>query len=95
MDVPVHVSGQPPYYLPPTSVNFTEAVGKTVACIYYVDDGPEWQSLEVCFTDNTRLGFNLLPRVRLRADYMESRSGDLEMIRDYGIVQAKDPEDGE
>jgi hypothetical protein len=79
--------------LPAPGFHFTEAVGKTVASITYIDDAPEWQSLEVRFTDGTQLGFDLKPRVQVSADYLESRGGDLEVIRRYGIVEKKDEED--
>ncbi len=84
-DTPV----RPPNYPPEIGINFTEAVGKTVAYINYVDDAPEWQSLQVRFTDGTLLAFDLLPRmrVRLRVQYMESRGDELETIRNYGIVE--------
>ncbi len=82
------------YYLPPSSVNFTEAIGKTVALIYYVDDAPDWQSLEVYFTDGTYFLFELMPRVHVCANYRELRHGDVETIRDYGIVKVSAPGDG-
>lgn len=88
-DVPV----RPLNYPPRVGVNFTEAVGKTIAFINYVDDAPDWQGLEVRFTDGTLLSFDLMPCVRVRADYMECRNGDLEMIRDYGIVASEETED--
>lgn len=60
-----------------------------VAFINYVNAPQDNQALEIRFTDGTLLSFDLLPTVRLRVDYMELRNGDLEMIRDYGIL----PED--
>ena len=65
-------------------------MGKTVAFITYFDDAPDWQSLEVRFTDGTLFSFGLSPQVSVRVDYMESRRGDLEVIREYGIVEEKD-----
>ncbi len=90
-DVPV----RPAYYLPSSSVNFTEAIGKTVALIYYLNDAPDWHSLEVCFTDGTYFSFDLRPRVDVRANYSELRHGDVEPIRDYGIVRVSAPENGD
>jgi hypothetical protein len=79
---------RPATYSPSSGANFTEAAGKTVAFINYVDeDGDgDYQCLEVRFTDGTLFSFDLVPRVRLRALYMESRRGDLDTIRDYGYV---------
>ncbi len=88
---------RPPDYAPrPGIINFTEAAGKTVAFIYinYVQ-APEWQSLEVRFTDGTFFTFHLMPRVYVRVDYTESQRGDTETIRDYGIIQCNAREDGD
>ena len=85
---------RPPNYPPRIGTNFTEAVGKVVAFINYVDEPQDNQALEIRFTDGTLLSFDLLPKVRLRVDYMELRNGDLEMIRDYGILPEGDTEDG-
>ncbi len=77
-------------------INFTEAMGKTVAYIYidYID-APDWQELEVRFTDGTLFSFRLMPRVHVHASYDESRHGDLETIRDYGIIECNPPENGD
>ncbi len=77
-------------------INFTEAMGKTVAYIY-IDymDAPDWQSLEVQFTDGTSFTFQLMPRVYVRVDYEESRHDDLETIREYGIIECNPPENGD
>jgi hypothetical protein len=80
---------------PKPGFHFTEAVGKTVARISYIDDAPDWQSLQVRFTDGTLFSFDLSPQVSVRAEYLESRRGDLEVIREYGIVESKDGEDVE
>jgi hypothetical protein len=85
---------RPPNYPPRSGTNFTEAVGKVVAFINYVDEPRDNQALEIRFTDGTLLSFDLLPKVRLRVDYMELLNGDLEMIRDYGILPEGDDEDG-
>jgi hypothetical protein len=81
--------------LPEPGFHFTEAVGKTIASLTYIDDAPEWQSLEVRFTDGTQFGFDLTPRVQVSAEYLEIRHGDLEIIRRYGVVEDTDPENGE
>ncbi len=72
------------------SRHFSEAVGKTVSFITYSVDGYEFQILQIRFTDGTLFTFDLLPRIRLRVNYMESRHGQLEIIRDYGIVRQQD-----
>jgi hypothetical protein len=83
---------RPPNYPPSIGTNFTEAVGKVVAFINYVDRPQDYHALEIRFTDGTLFSFDLLPKVRLRVDYMEVRNGDLEMIRDYGILPEGDLE---
>jgi hypothetical protein len=70
----------------PPHCNFTAAAGKMVDFIHYLDDGRGWQSLEVSFTDGTLFSFDLQPQVQLHVHYMESRRGELEMIRDYGLL---------
>ncbi len=87
---------RPPEYAPrPGIINFTEAAGKTVAYIYidYID-APDWQSLEVYFTDGTSFLFRLMPRVHVRVDYEESRHDNLETIREYGVIECNPPENG-
>jgi hypothetical protein len=86
---------RPPNYPPRGGTNFTEVVGKVVAFVNYVDEPYDNQTLEIRFTDGTLLSFDLLPRVRLRVDYMELRNGDLEMIRDYGMLPESHVEDGD
>ncbi len=94
-DIEPDMPDLPAYHLPSSSVNFTEAIGKTVALIYYAKDTPEWQWLEVCFTDGTVFTFDLRPRVHVHANYTELRHGDVEIIRNYGIVRVSTPGDGD
>lgn len=39
------------------------------------------------------LSFGFSPQVKVRVEYLESRRGDLEVIREYGIVEEKHAED--
>jgi hypothetical protein len=73
---------------PPTlGLNFTEAVGKVVAFVNVINDPPNWQALEIRFTDGTLLHFEFLTtEVRIKPQYMEARRGDLELIRNYGVL---------
>ena len=71
---------------------FTEAAGKTVASIRY-DENPDWQALEVLFTDSTFFSFELHARIIVDANYLEQRRGDSEIIRKYGRVSGN-PGDG-
>lgn len=66
-------------------VLFTEAAGKTVASIRY-DENPDWQALEVLFTDGTFFSFELNARITVDASYLEQRRGDSEIIRRYGHI---------
>ncbi|MFZ0271198.1 MAG: hypothetical protein WB524_12640 [Acidobacteriaceae bacterium] len=71
---------------PKIGLNFTEAAGKTVAYINYNAHFPEWIALEVRFTDGTSFCFQLIPQMALRVEYLESRHGELELLKDYGEV---------
>jgi hypothetical protein len=76
---------------PKIGLNFTEAVGKTVAFVNVVNDPPNWQALEIRFTDGTLLHFEFLTtETRIKPQYMEVRRGDLELIRNYGALLTDD-----
>ena len=64
---------------------FTEMAGKTVESIKY-EENPDWQALELAFSDGTLLTFELSSRVEIQASYLEARRGNLELIRNYGRV---------
>ena len=71
--------------------NFTEAVGKVVAFVNLINTPPDWQALEIRFTDGTLLHFELLTtQIQIKPKYMEARRGDLELIRNYGILSTDD-----
>ena len=73
--------------LPTLGINFTEATGKVVAFVNVINDPPNWQALEVRFTDGTLLHFEFLTtQIQIKAEYMEARRGDLELIRNYGVL---------
>ncbi|MEG9437412.1 hypothetical protein JAO29_14745 [Edaphobacter sp. HDX4] len=77
--------------LPTLGVNFTEAVGKIIAFVNVVNDPPNWQALEIRFTDGTLLHFEFLTtETRIKPRYMEARHGDLELIRSYGTLLTDD-----
>jgi hypothetical protein len=44
---------------PKLGLNFTEAAGKTVAFVNVINDPPNWQALEIRFTEGTLLCFEL------------------------------------
>jgi hypothetical protein len=72
---------------PKIGLNFTEAVGKVIAFVNVVNDPPNWQALEIRFTDGTLLHFEFLTtETRIKPKYMEARRGDLELIRSYGTL---------
>jgi hypothetical protein len=62
---------------PPTlGLNFTEAVGKVVDFVNVINDPPNWQALEIRFTDGTLLHFEFLAtQVQIKGKYMEARRG--------------------
>ena len=76
---------------PKLGLNFTEAVGKVVAFVNVINDPPDWQALEVRFTDGTLLHFEFLTtQIQIKPKYMEARRGDLELIRNYGVLPTDD-----
>ena len=46
--------------LPTLGLNFTEAAGKIVAFVNVINDPPNWQALEIRFTDGTLLHFEFV-----------------------------------
>ena len=64
---------------------FTEVVGKTVDSIKY-EENPDYQVLELAFSDGTLLTFELSSRVEVQASYLKARKGNLKLIRNYGRV---------
>jgi hypothetical protein len=76
---------------PNVAMNFTEAVGKVVAFVNVINDPPDWQSLEIRFTDGTLLHFEFsTTHTEIKPQYMEARRGDLELIRTYGVFPTDD-----
>jgi len=74
---------------PKLGLNFTEAVGKVVAFVNVISNPPDWQALGIRFTDGTLLHFEFLTaQIQIKPKYMEARRGDLEMIRNYGVLPA-------
>ncbi len=72
---------------PRLGLNLTEAVGKVVAFLNIINDPPEWQGLEIRFTDGTLFHFEFQTGpLEIVADYMEARNGDLHSIREYGLL---------
>jgi hypothetical protein len=71
--------------------NFSEAVGKVVAFVNVINTPPDWQALEIRFTDGTLLHFEFLTtQIQIKPKYMEARRGDLELIRNYGTLPTDD-----
>ena len=64
---------------------FTEIAGKTVDSIKY-EENPDYQVLELAFSDGTLLTFELSSRVEVQASYLKARKGNLKLIRSYGRV---------
>jgi hypothetical protein len=77
------LSNQPPRL----GLNLTEAAGKVVAFLNIINDPPEWQGLEIRFTDGTLFHFEFQTApLEIVADYMEARNGYLHSIREYGLL---------
>jgi hypothetical protein len=64
---------------------FNEAAGKIIDSMHYTCDPPDWQALEIRFTDGTVFSFELLPRVDLRCQDLKTQGSDLQIIRSYDI----------
>lgn len=76
---------------PKVGVNFTEAAGKVVAFVNVINDPPDWQALEIRFTDGTLLHFEFTTtHTRIKPKYLEARRGDLALIRNYGVLPNDD-----
>lgn len=70
---------------PKRDIVFTEIAGKTVQSIKY-QENPDYQALELAFSDGTLLTFELSSRVEVQASYLKARKGNLKLIRSYGRV---------
>jgi hypothetical protein len=68
----------------PIGKHFTEAAGKTVRFLTFVDQGREWRALEIRFTDGTAFSIELWSEPQLRVQYLETRRGEIELLKDYG-----------
>jgi hypothetical protein len=80
---------------PRLGLNLTEAVGKVVAFLNIINDPPEWQGLEIRFTDGTLFHFEFQTApLEIAADYMEARHGDLHSIREYGTLPTENERRG-
>jgi hypothetical protein len=66
---------------------YPEAAGKIVDSIRYVDEASGWSAFEIRFKDDTFLFIEPLPRVQFHLRYLKSSGGDLETVRDYGIMR--------
>lgn len=64
-------------------IEVSEPVGKTVARIRYIDQ-TEYQAVEIDFTDGSV--FFLEPRVRIRARILDKSTGDVELLKEYGVL---------
>lgn len=69
----------------PKGILFTEATGKTVSTIRY-HENPDWQAIEVLFTDGTLFSFELSSRVTVEASHLKQRGADSALIRRYRRV---------
>ena len=79
---------------PKLGVNFTEAVSKVVAFVNVINDPPDWQAPEIRFADGTLLHFELTTtHTQIKPRYLEARRGDLELIRNYGVLPPDDETD--
>jgi hypothetical protein len=69
----------------------TESVGKVGAFVKVINDPPDWQALEIRFTDGTLLHFEFLTTpIQIKLQYMEARRGDMKLIGNYGLLPTDD-----
>jgi hypothetical protein len=71
--------------MPKTGIEFKEAKGKVVASLRY-EENPDWQALELAFSDGTLFSIEFSSRVSVQARYFKARQGNLKLIRSYGRV---------
>lgn len=67
-------------------VLYEEAKGKTVDFIRYAEQSSGLPAFEIRFTDRTFLFIEPVPRIQFRVRYLRTSSGDIKIIRDYGVV---------
>ena len=67
-------------------VLYEEAKGKTVDFIRYTEQSSGLPAFEIRFTDRTFLFIEPVPRIQFRVRYLRTSSGDIKIIRDYGVV---------
>ncbi|WP_263356652.1 hypothetical protein [Acidicapsa ligni] len=68
------------------SFRFNEAVGKVIDQITWVSMPGDVGAFEVRFTDDTFLFLEPLPRFVFRARLLRSTDGQIEDLRDYGVL---------
>jgi len=73
---------------PKCDAGFTGIAGKTVDSIKY-DENPDYQVLELAFSDGTLLTFELSSRVEVKASYLKAQNGNLKPIRNFGRVSGR------
>jgi hypothetical protein len=65
-------------------ITLREARGKTVKTMSVCFD-PDYTAIEVEFTDGTCMAVDVVPSVRMRAQYQQTRSGKSRIVKAYGV----------
>ena len=68
--------------MPKPWTELKEARGKTVKRMTVCHD-PEYNTIEVEFTDGTAMAVDVDPAVRMRAQYQHVKTGDTKILRNY------------
>jgi hypothetical protein len=64
------------------SVTLKEAAGKTVKHMTVTFD-PDYNAVEVGFTDGTVMAVDMIPAVKIRPQYQNVKTGDTKIVRTY------------
>lgn len=59
-----------------------------MASIEITNDPPNWQELEIHFTDGTFLSFELGIQFLVKAEYLRFKEGKLQRLKNYGVIPA-------
>ncbi|WP_263359918.1 hypothetical protein [Acidicapsa ligni] len=65
---------------------YSEVTGKIVDYIRYADQSSGWPAFEIRFTDGMFLLIEPLPRVEFRVRFLKTTGGNIETLRDYGVL---------
>jgi len=63
-------------------IELKEATGKTITRMTVSHD-PDYNAVEVEFTDGTAMSVDVVPAVKMRAQYQHVKTGDTKILKNY------------